>query len=122
MDQNKLVIRNVIRILGVIAGFAATIAAFIFRAVEKNFDIFTTACVASRICAIILFVFAIAFMVFDIVTKAYPISISAIGFVIALVAFVGSFIVAPASSMDSLLLYVIEHAKSLNEVDTTQLE
>lgn len=124
MDQSKLIIRNVIRILGIIVGFGTAIAAFAFRRLEgDNYELFTKLCVLSRICAVVLFVLAIAFLVFDIIAKAYPISIGAIGVVIALVAFVGSFIVAPASSVESLRAYLIEHGNILTgKVDATQLE
>lgn len=122
MDQNKLVIRNVIRIIGIVAGAAAAIAAFIFRAIAasfntssgleslmKSFNSLITACNVARVCAIVFFVLAIAFVVYDAVAKAFPISIGAIGLVIAAVAFVGNFIMAPASSLDALVSYAMLH-------------
>lgn len=123
MDQ-KIIIRNIIRVLGIIAGFGTAIAAFAFRSLEgDNYELFTKLCVVSRVCAIVLFVLAIGFLVFDIIAKAYPISIGAIGVVIALIAFIGSFVVAPASSLESLREYSTEHANYLTgKVDVTQLE
>lgn len=122
MDQNKLIIRNVIRVIGIIAGAAAAIAAVIFRAIAASFNSQTsssdalkklgtliTACNATRICAIVLFALAIAFVVYEIVTKAFPISIGAIGLAIALIAFIGNFIMSPASSLISLTSYALLH-------------
>lgn len=109
MDQNKIIIRNVIRVLGIIAGAVAGIAALVFRRLETNLDAFIGLCVVARIAAIVLFVAAIAFLVCDIMLKAYPISIGAIGLLLAAIAFVGNFLIAPASSMSSFIVYALQH-------------
>lgn len=115
MDQNKLIIRNVIRVIGIVAAVVAAITAFIFRKLETNVNAFIGCCVAARIGAIVLFAAAIAFLIFDIVTKAYPISIGAGGLGLAAIAFVGNFLIAPASSALGLLKYAVTH------MSTTQL-
>lgn len=127
MDQNKLVIRNVIRIAGIIAGAGAIIAGFIFRVVLNNSenlqksDPIIASCVVARICAIVLFAAAAAFLIFDVVTKAYPISISAAGLGVATIAFVGNFIMAPASSKLGLVGYVVSHMVGLTKFNATTL-
>lgn len=112
MDTNKIVIRNIIRVLGIIAGAVAGFAALIFRRLDSVNDAnaIYILCTVARIGAIALFVCAVAFMIYDIVMKAYPISIGAIGLVLAIVAFVGRFLIAPTCSEDAMLAYVIKHA------------
>lgn len=127
MDQNKLVIRNVIRIVGIIAGAGAAIAGFIFRTIVDNLEKLDNAnpiiasCVAARICAIVLFVVAAAFLIFDIITKAYPISISAAGLGLAAIAFVGNFIISPASSTLGLTSYVVSHMVGFTKFNASSL-
>ena len=125
MDQNKLIIRNVIRVIGIIAAAATAVAGFAFRAVAasfntvssststsdvmKSFNALITTCNISRVCAIVLFVLAAVFVVYDIIAKAYPISIGAIGLVIAAIAFIGNFLLAPGSSLLSLTAYALKN-------------
>lgn len=110
MDTNKIVIRNIIRVLGIIAGAVAGFASLIFRRLDNAGDAMYILCTVARIGAIALFVCAAAFMIYDIVMKAYPISIGAIGLVLGVVAFIGSFLIAPACSLDAMKAYVLKHA------------
>lgn len=127
MDQNKLVIRNVIRIAGIVAGAGAAIAGFIFRIMLDNVEHLTepngiiAACVAARICAIVLFAVAAAFLIFDIISKAYPISIGAAGLGLAAIAFIGNFIIAPASSLLGFAGYVLSHMVGLTKFNASSL-
>ncbi|MDE6732190.1 MAG: hypothetical protein K2J77_04870 [Oscillospiraceae bacterium] len=113
MDTNKIVIRNIIRVIGIIAGAVAGFASLIFRRLDSAGDAIYILCTVARIGAIALFVCAVAFMIFDIMTKAYPISIGAIGLVLAIVAFVGSFLIAPACSQAAMEAYVIKHSAGI---------
>ena len=121
MDTKKaMIIRNVIRVLGCICAVGAIITAALFRynPVES-----TGACMASRIFAFAMFVIAVVLLVFDFATKTFSPTTSAIGLGIALVGFIGSFVVAPGSSLASLSVYAAEHLNSTRtDVDTTQLE
>lgn len=127
MDQNKIIIRNIIRVLGIIAGAVAGITAFVFRKfADTDVKFFYGCCTIARIGAVVLFVLAVAFMIYDIILKAYPISISAIGLVLAVVAFVGSFIIAPGCSESAMMAYVVKHvnvgsANAIAEKLATQL-
>lgn len=110
MDTNKIIIRNVIRVLGIIAGAAAGISAYLFRKfADTSTEFFLNCCNIARISAVVLFVLAVALMVYDIILKAYPISIAAIGLVLAAAAFIGSFLIAPGSSKDAMLVYIAKH-------------
>lgn len=112
MDTSKIVIRNIIRVLGIIAGAVAGFASLILKRLNNVDDAKTLyiLCTVARIGAIALFVCAVAFMIYDIVMKAYPISIGAIGLALGAVAFIGSFLIAPACSEDAMMAYVLKHA------------
>lgn len=118
MDTNKIIIRNIIRVIGIIAGAVAGFASLIFRRLENAGDAMFILCTVARIGAIALFVCAAAFMIYDIVMKAYPISIGAIGLVLGVVAFIGSFLIAPACSLDAMAAYVQKHSAGI----TTQAQ
>lgn len=110
MDNNKIIIRNIIRVLGIIAGAITGIVAFVFRRIgDTDEKLFMGCCKIARIGAVVLFVLAIAFMIYDIILKAYPISIGAIGLALATLAFVGSFIIAPGCSEDAMMTYILKH-------------
>lgn len=111
MDRNKLIIRNVIRALGIIVGAASGIMAFILGKIGGlDEKIFMGCCTITRVGAIVLFVQAAAFMIYDIILKAFPLQISTIGLVLAAVAFVGSFLIAPGCSQDAMIAYSLRHA------------
>lgn len=111
MDRNKLIIRNVIRVLGIIVGGLTGIVAFVFRKVgDLDENLFMGCCTIARVGAIVLFVLAIAFVVYDIILKTFPLQIGAIGLVLAVIAFVGSFLIAPGCSQDAMLAYMLKHA------------
>lgn len=121
MDMNNAnKYRMIIRIIGIICAAGAAITAFIFR--MKPVET-TGACMASRIFAIALFVAAAGLLVFDLATKAFAPTAAVIGLVIALIGFIGNFVVAPGSSYMGLLEYTLTHVNStFTDVDTTQLE
>lgn len=121
------VIRKVIRILSCVFAAVAAILAFVFRRIERidDFDAIgrmSTMCMVARICAIAMFVCAVGLLVFDLVTKSFPLSSSAIGLAIALVGFIGNFIIAVASSQVGFYGYLLAHANVVTgEVSMTQL-
>lgn len=80
-----------------------------------------TFCVVARICSIALFVIAAAFLIFDVIAKAYPISIGAAGLGLAALAFVGNFIIAPASSLMSFAVYAVSHSVGFNKFNASSL-
>lgn len=127
MDTNKIIIRNVIRVLGIIVAAITGITAYIFRKfADTSPEFFFGCCNIARIGAVVLFVLAVAFMIYDIILKAYPFSIATIGLVLAAVAFIGSFLIAPGSSEEAMKEYVIKHvsvgsADAITEKLATQL-
>lgn len=121
MDTNKIIIRNVIRVLGIIAGAVAGFASIVFSRLESASDGIYILCTVSRIGAIALFVLAVAFMVYDLVLKAYPISIATIGLVLAAVAFVGSFLIAPACSEEAMKAYMLKHMTSITMANVEEV-
>lgn len=113
MDTNKIIIRNVIRVLGIIAGAAAGIAAYLFRKfADTSTEFFLNCCNIARISAIVLFVLAVAFMIYDVILKTYPISIATIGLALAALAFIGSILIAPGASEAAMKEYVIKHVNA----------
>lgn len=128
MDMKKAnIIRNVIRVLGFIFAAVAAILSFVFRKIDRIDDMATisrlsTMCMISRICIILMFACAIVLLVFDLVTKQFPISSSGIGLAIALVGFIGNFIIAVASTSSGFFMYIMEHANLVTgKVTMTQL-
>lgn len=127
MDMKKAnIIRNVIRVLGFIFAAVAAILSFVFRKIDRIDDMdaisrLSTMCMISRICIILMFACAVVLLVFDLVTKQFPISSSGIGLAIALVGFIGNFIIAVASTASGFWTYIITHANISGEVTMTQL-
>lgn len=107
--------RNVIRIICCVFAAVAAITAFVFRRI-KSIDSFdavrnmSTLCMVARICAIAMFVGSVVLLVLDIVRKTAPPSVSGIGAGISLIAFVGNFIIAPASTQIGFMAYITAHA------------
>lgn len=129
MDANKAnIIRKIIRILGCVFAVVAAITAFVFRNIKSIDSVeavkrISTLCMVARIFAIAMFVSAVGVLVFDLVTKAFPIKGSAIGLVIALIGFIGNFIIAVASTPLGFSAYILEHANILTgKLDATQLD
>lgn len=128
MDITKAnVIRKIIRILSCILAAVAAVLAYVFRKIERIDDLeavsrMSTMCMVARICAIATFVFAVGILLFDLATKTFPAKSSAIGAVIALVGFIGNFIIAVASTSSGFLVYIMEHANIVTgKVTMTQL-
>lgn len=127
MDITKAnVIRKVIRILSCVSAAVAAVLAYVFRKIERINDLeavsrMSTMCMVARICAIATFVFAVGILLFDLATKTFPAKSSAIGAVIALVGFIGNFIIAVASTSNGFLMYIMEHANLSGKVTMTQL-
>ncbi len=127
MDITKAnVIRKVIRILSCVSAAVAAVLAYVFRKIERINDLeavsrMSTMCMVARICAIATFVFAVGILLFDLATKTFPAKSSAIGAVIALVGFIGNFIIAVASTSSGFLMYIMEHANLSGKVTMTQL-
>lgn len=119
MDTSKIVIRNIIRVLGIIAGAVAGFASLILKRLNNVDDPNTLyiLCTVARIGAIALFVCAVAFVIYDVILKAYPLSIGAIGLVLGAVAFVGSFLIAPVCSEEALNSWLSNHASSASSVE-----
>ena len=112
MDSNNaLKYRAIIRIVCCVFALGATITAFIFR-VNLN----TGACMISRICAIAMFVCMVGAGVLAFVTKTFSPKFDGVGLIIALVGFIGNFLVAPGSSVLGLVTYAFTHTSA------TQLE
>lgn len=59
-----------------------------------------------------LFVLAVAFMIYDVILKTYPISIATIGLALAALAFIGSILIAPGASEAAMKEYVIKHVNA----------
>lgn len=120
-------IRKVIRILSCIFAAVAAILAFVFRRIERIDDLaaigrMSTMCMVARICAIVMFVCAAGLLVFDLVTKSFPLSSSVVGLVIALVGFIGNFIIAVASTQGGFYAYLLTHTNLVTgKVTMTQL-
>ena len=121
MDSDQsLKIRAIIRIACCVFGLVATVTAFLFRMAPVDN---TGACMISRICVIIMFVLMVGSCVLAFVTKSFSPQIDGIPFIIALVGFIGNFLVAPGSTEAGLFKYAFTHANStFTDVDTTQLE
>lgn len=128
MDVNKANgIRKLIRILCCVFGVVAAVLALVFRKIKTIEDLdaisrMSTMCMVARICAILMFVCAVGLLIFDLVTKEFPISSSAVGAVIALVGFIGNFVIAVASNSESFLGYIAQHLSlATGEITMTQL-
>ena len=127
MDITKAnVIRKVIRILSCVSAAVAAVLAYVFRKIERITDLeavsrMSTMGRVARICARATFVFAVGILLFDLATKTFPAKSSAIGAVIALVGFIGNFIIAVASTSSGFLMYIMEHANLSGKVTMTQL-
>ena len=121
MDSNQsLKIRAIIRIACCVFGLVAAITAFLFRLAPVDN---TGACMISRICVIIMFIATVGACVLAFATKSFSPQIDGIPLIIALVGFIGNFLVAPGSSDKALLKYAVTHINStFTDVDTTQLE
>lgn len=93
MDTSKIVIRNIIRVLGIIAGAVAGFASLILKRLNNVDDPNTLyiLCTVARI--------------------------GAIGLVLGAVAFVGSFLIAPVCSEEALNSWLSNHASSASSVE-----
>ena len=128
MDASKAnIIRKIIRIFGCIFAGVAGIMAFVFRNIKSIDSIeavsrISTLCMVARIFAIAMFVSAVGVLVFDLVTKAFPLSSGAIGVVIALIGFIGNFIIAVGSTPEGMWSYILSHANIVTgKLEATQL-
>lgn len=106
--------RNVIRIICCIFAAVAAITAFVFRNIKTIDSIeaikrISTLCMISRIFAIAMFVGSVVLLVLDIVGKSAPPSVSGAGAGISLVAFIGNFIIIPASTQIGFSTYIMKH-------------
>lgn len=124
MDRSKIaVIRNVIRVFGFVCGGVAALLALVFGRIKRIDDLdavgrMSTMCMIARICIIAMFVLAAALLVIDLVTKQFPISASGVGFVIALVGFIGNFIIAAASTKLGFATYIFENTNAVTGMIT----
>ena len=118
-NNNALKVRAIIRIVACVFAAGATVTAFIFRMKPAAS---TGACMISRICAIAMFVAMVGAVILAFATKTFSPAFDGGGLVIALIGFIGNFIVAPGSTKLGLVEYVLTHMKSMTDVDTTQLE
>lgn len=76
----------------------------------------------SRIFAIAILVCAVGLLVFDLVTKAFHPSAALIGLGLALIGFIGNFIIAPGSTQDGMWAYILNHTNlATGKIEATQL-
>lgn len=119
-SDQSLKIRAIIRIVCCIFALGATVTAFVFR---MNPVETTGACMISRVCVIVMFVLMVGACGLALATKSFSPQMDGIPLIIALVGFIGNFLVAPGSTMGGLIKYTFTHINStMTDVDTTQLE
>ena len=118
-----MVARNVLRVIGCIAGGAAALCAVIFRILLKSSpENCMTMCVIARITSIVLFALAVVIVVYDLITK-FPITSSLAGLGMSALGFIGQFLIAPASNLLSLMTFQLAHVKPDGlHYDSFQLE
>lgn len=119
--------RNVIRIISCIFAAVAAITAFVFRTIKTinstdTIRNMSALCMVARIAAIAMFVGSIVLLVYDVVTKSAPLTISGPGAGISLIGFIGNFIVAPASTQLGFSAYIMKHLNIVTgKFNATQL-
>lgn len=107
MDMNKAnKFRIIFRVVGCLFALVAAITAFIFRRMTDDPFTMVKVCKVARFCSIALFVAAVGLVVFDVVAKAFSPKAAMIALVLALIGFIGNFIVSPASSEVSFAVYL----------------
>lgn len=124
-NNNALKIRGILRIVCCIFAAGAVVTAFIYRVMMRTkADEITGLCMISRICAIAMFVIAVIAVILAVLSKTFVPKIDGSALVIALVGFIGNFVIAPGSTLEGLAKYVIKHIKSLTQgtFDGTQLD
>ena len=124
-NNNALKIRAILRIVCCIFAAGAVVTAFIYRVLMRTqADKVTGLCMISRICAIAMFAIAVIAVILALVSKTFVPKIDGSALVIALVGFIGNFVVAPGSTLIGLGIYVLSHVKSVTQgtFDGTQLE
>lgn len=124
MDSNTaLKIRGYIRILCCILAAGATITAFIYRVMMRTqAEKITGLCMIARIFIIVMFVAAAGAAVLALVSKTFSPKIDGSALVIALVGFIGNFVIAPGSTLKSLVIFEATHIKNMMYFDGTQLD
>lgn len=124
-NNNALKIRGILRILACILAAGATVTAFIYRVLMRTkADQITGLCMIARICAIAMFAAMAAAVIVALVSKSFSPKIDGAAFVVALIGFIGNFIIAPGSTLLGLGTYVITHIKDYarGTFDGTQLD
>lgn len=122
-NNNALKIRAILRIVCCIFAAGAVVTAFIYRVLLRSqAEKVTGLCMISRICAIAMFAVAVIAVVLALVSKTFVPKIDGSALVIALVGFIGNFVVAPGSTLASLVVFELAHLKNLTQFDGTQLE
>lgn len=124
-NNNALKIRGIIRIIACIFAAGATVTAFIYRVLMRSrADQITGLCMIARICAIAMFVAMLGAVIIALVSKSFSPKIDGAAFVIALIGFIGNFVIAPGSTLMGLGIYVLSHIKDLYQgtFDGTQLD
>lgn len=122
MDMNKAnKFRIIFRVVGCLFALVAAITAFIFRRMTDDPFTMVKVCKVARFCSIALFVAAVGLVVFDVVAKAFSPKAAMIALVLALIGFIGNFIVSPASSEVSFAVYLFDlmakGAKNATQID-----
>lgn len=125
MDSNQaLKIRGFIRIGCCILGLGAAITGFLYRIMMiTKIEEVTGLCMIARICAIIMFVAALGAVILAVVSKTFSPKIDGVALIIALVGFIGNFVIAPGSTLKGIVAYELTHIDfSSLTVDATQLD
>lgn len=123
-NNNALKIRAILRIVCCIFAAGAVITAFIYRVLLKTkAEEITGLCMISRICAIAMFAIAVIAVILAVMSKTFVPKIDGSALVIALVGFIGNFVVAPGSTQAGILLFELKHVNwSTMTFNGTQLE
>lgn len=123
-NNNALKIRAILRIVCCICAAGAVITAFIYRVLLKTkAEEITGLCMISRICAIAMFAIAVIAVILAVMSKTFVPKIDGSALVIALVGFIGNFIVAPGSTVNGIIAFELKHVNwSTMTFNGTQLE
>ena len=123
-NNNALKIRGILRIVCCIFAAGAVVTAFIYRVMLRTkAEEITGLCMISRICAIVMFVLAAGAVGLAFATKSFSLKIDGSAFVIALVGFIGNFVVAPGSTKNGIVAFELKHVNwSTLTFNGTQLE
>lgn len=118
-----LKIRGILRIICCVFAGCATVIASIFRAMMKTKALEATGlCMASRICAIVMFVTAVGAAAMAYVARSFSSKSDGSIAIMALIGFIGNFLVRPASTKAMLMVFQVNHIiKGTFLYNTTQL-